>query len=244
MRRILCAFALSVLFSPLCSSQDKQFEDDWMRAKNSPNSSLTLKETGRGPYSGHTVVTYRLFASGLPKDGHYALWTRLLGGKPQSVAAAFINSDGLVVSRLADPAHNVAEDPIDVVAYAGMGEPKQFALRSLDGKLQAFASVIPFPIEQSSGGCQLTLEMGAPDYTIVFVHGFGFQPNEPLVVATVSGSEGGKSQTSSTSTGTYSLLLAPTVKGQISGKASVTVTGANCAVAIQFPWGEGSYKIQ
>jgi hypothetical protein len=42
----------------------------------------------------------------------------------------------------------------------------------------------------------------------------------------------------------YIAAIFPTVKGQKSGKASVIITTPKCSVAVQFPWGDGSYKIQ
>jgi hypothetical protein len=107
-------------------------------------SSLT-KEVGRTTIQGRTVVTYNLFASGLPRDQHYVLCILNVGGDPQPVADAYLNGDGKVVNVLADPAHNVAEDPIDAKAFGGKGEPIQFALISDEHHLRAFTQVIPFP---------------------------------------------------------------------------------------------------
>jgi hypothetical protein len=46
------------------------------------------------------------------------------------------------------------------------------------------------------------------------------------------------------SEGTYTAVISTFVKGQESGKASVTITSTKCNVALEFLWGEGSYKIQ
>jgi hypothetical protein len=224
--------------------QDKQFTNDWAKAANSPGSTLTLKETSRKGVDGRTVVSYRLFASGLPKGQHFRLWTWNLGSEPQAVTDAFINPDGLIVNVLGDATRKVSEDPIDVRAIAGRGEPKRFALTSDDQTLQAFAEAVPFPIEKSANGCRLSVEMSAPNYAGVIVRGSGFQPGESLTVELASGPEGGKQQTTATPTGTYTAVIFPAVKGQKSGKASVTITTPKCSVAVQFPWGDGSYKIQ
>lgn len=128
--------------------------------------------------------------------------------------------------------------------FAGRGEPKRFALASDDWKLQAFAEAVPFPIEQISNGCKLSVETSAPDYTAVILRGSGFQPDEALTFDVASGTEGSKQQVLATPEGTYTAVIAPTVKGQKSGKASASITSPKCSVAVQFPWGEGSYKIQ
>jgi len=241
-------FCFALLFTAvICSAlwgQDKQFVEDWTRGANSPGSTLTLKETARNSVGGRTVVSYRLFASGLPKGQHFTLWTWNLGSEPQAVADAFINPEGLIVNRLADAARKISEDPIDIRAFAGRGEPKRFALTSDDWTLQAFVAVVPFPFEQTADGCKLSLEMTAPYYAGVVLRGSGFQPSESLTVELASGSEGGKQQATTTPNGTYTAAIFPAVKGQKSGRASVTLTSPKCSVTLQFPWGDGSYRIQ
>ena len=242
MPRSCSVLLLATVFISVLSAQDKQFTDDWDRAANSPGSALTLRETGRNGASGRTVVSYRLFASGLPKGQHFTLWTWNLGNEPQAVADAFINSEGLIVNRLGDATNK--EDPIDVRAVAGRGEKKRFAVTSDDWKLQAFAEAVPFTIEKTVNGCSLSVEMSAPNYAEVVLRGSGFQPNESLTVDLGSGPEGGKQQANATPQGQYTMLIFHAVKGQKSGKASLTITTPKCNVAVQFPWGDGSYKVQ
>jgi hypothetical protein len=244
MFRFYSAFFLATAFVSALWAQDKQFTDDWTKGANSLGSALSLKETGRNGVSGRTVVSYKLFASGLPKGQHFTLWTWNLGSAPQAVADAFINPEGLVVHRLGDPTRKVSEDPIDLRAFAGRGEQKRFAITSDDWALQAFAYAVPFPIEQSVHGCSLSVEMSAPNYAGVVLQGSGFQPSELLTVEIASGPEGGKQQATTTPAGTYTAAIFPNVKGQKSGEASVTITSPKCKVAVQFPWGDGSYKIQ
>lgn len=242
MFRFWTAFVIAVVFwSPLWG-QDKQFTDDWMHRANSPGSILKLKETGRNADQRGTLVSYRLFASGLPEGQHFTLWMWNLGSQPQAAADAYINADGLVVNSLGDATHK--EDPIDLRTFAGRGEPKRFALTSDDWKLQAFAEAVPFPIEQTSNGCKLSIKAYAPDYSAVVLLGSGFQPNEALTIDITSGPQAGKQQAIATPEGTYTAVIASTVQGQKSGKASASITGSKCSVAVQFPWGEGSYKIQ
>jgi hypothetical protein len=242
--RICFTLVFATIFSSALSGQDKQFRDDWMKGANSPGSTLTLKETGRDVVEGSTVVSYRMFASGLPKGQPFTLWMWTLGSEPQAVADAFINPDGLVVNRLGDLTHNISEDPINVRVVAGRGERKRVALTSDDWTLRAFAGAIPFPIEKSANGCRLSVEMTAPDYAGVVLKGSGFQPGESLTVEAGSETESGKQQTAATPDGTYTAVIFPRVKGQKSGKASVTITSPRCSIAVQFPWGDGSYRIQ
>jgi len=72
MRRCCSTVCLAmIILDSVLWAQDKQFLEDWARGANSPGSALTLKETGRKSVDGRTVVvSYRLFASGLPKNQH------------------------------------------------------------------------------------------------------------------------------------------------------------------------------
>src|SRR5215470_4711545 len=130
MFRIWSVCLIATLSLAALWAQDKQFTDDWSKGANSPGGALTLKETGRNAANGRTIVSYRLFASGLPKAQHFTLWTWNLGSQPQAVADAFINPEGLIVNTLGDPAHK--EDPIDIRAFGGRGNRKRFAITSDD----------------------------------------------------------------------------------------------------------------
>jgi hypothetical protein len=86
--------------------------------------------------------------------------------------------------------------------------------------------------------------MSAPNYAGVIARGSGFQPGESLVIDMTSDSEGGKGQAIATQEGTYTAVILPAVKGQKSGTGSVRMTSPKCSVAVQFPWGDGSYRLQ
>ncbi len=239
----LCSvfFFVAVTISAL-SAQDKQFKDDWTKGTSSPGATLIPKETSRNVIGGRTVISYRLFASGLPKGQHFTLWAWILGSEPQAAADAFINPDGLIVNRLGDAKQK--EDPIDLRVLAGRGEPKRFALTSDDWTLQAFAETVPFPIEQIANGCRLSVEMAVPNYVGVTVRASGFQPDEALAINVASGPEISKLQATATAEGTYTAVIFPAVKGQKSGQSGIAIKTPKCSVAVQFPWGEGSYKTQ
>src|SRR6516162_281571 len=116
--KTIIAFLISFVSSTTSLGQVPD-KNEWGEKFNSKGAMLVLKESGRTRINGRTVVSYGLFASGLPKDVDYTLWTRLVGGEPQGVANAFVNKDGLVVNVLADPVHKIAEDPINLKVVAG-----------------------------------------------------------------------------------------------------------------------------
>jgi hypothetical protein len=242
MKTIIALFVCGIS-SVACFGQMKD-QMEWGEKFNSNGTALILKEVGRNRASGQTVITYRLFASGLPRDGEYTLWMRLVGSNPQAGADAFINKDGMVVSVLSDPAHNVAEDPINVKVVAGRGEPKQFALIANDGRYRVFGQVVPFPIEKTTGACSISATMMGQNYIGVLVVVTGLQSKEEFQIAQRSGSEGAQTKATAAEDGTYRTLVFPFVKGQSSGKLKFTAIAKACSVDIEVPWGEGSYVIQ
>jgi hypothetical protein len=237
-RLFIYAILVAVSFG---QTQDKI---EWGEKFNSEGATLVLKESGRIRVKNQTVVAYNAFASGLPKDVEYTLWTRLVGSEPQAVADAYINKDGLVVSVLADPARNTAEDPINLKVFAGLGEPKEFGLIANDGHVRAFGQVVPFPIENKAGQCSISATMGMQNYFMVSIVVIGLQPREEFQIDQRSGNEAAQTKATAEADGSYRVLLFPFVKGQSSGKVRFNVNGKSCRVGVEAPWGQGSYVIQ
>ena len=238
------ALILTVLAHiPLAAAQLPR-KEDWGERFNSPGTKLTYKEIDRTKMQGRTVITYSLFATGLPKDQHYVLCLLNVGSEPRGVTDAYLNEDGKVVNVLADPAHGVKEDPINAKVFGGKGEPIQFALVSDDGNLRAFAEIIPFPVEETIGPCHLSLIETGPYYSGVLIRVTGLQARESLDIELSSENEGGKSKAAADGDGTYNAALLPTVKGKKAGEARYLVTAKSCQIGIRFLWGEGSYQYQ
>lgn len=244
LRLALLVAATIWIVPPTSTGQAVPNTKEWGDKFNTPGATLVLKKTGQDFLNGHTAVAYSAFASGLPKDRHYTLWTWILGNDPQPVADAYINNDGRVVNVLGDSQHQVAEDPIDLKVFAGKGEPKKIALTSDDGQLHVFAQAVPFPMEASDGPCRMSAVMEGPAYEGVAVFVTGLQPKEELLVDIQSESESAQNKAIATDGGTYNSLIFPFVKGKPSGKCAFRVTGKSCKVGIAFPWGEGSYQLQ
>ncbi len=162
--KTIITLLISAVFSFACFAQSPD-KMEWGEKYNTSGANLMLKAVRRTPTNGQTVVTYNLYAIGLPKDVEYTLWVKLAGEQPQASADALINKDGLVVNVLAEPAKGIHEDPIDLQVLAGRGEPKLFALISEDARYRVFGQATPFPIEKISGPCRLSATMMGPNYT-------------------------------------------------------------------------------
>lgn len=242
LKTAVALLACCVLSLP-CFGQTKG-KTEWGEKFNSAGATLVVKEAGRVRTDGRTVITYNLFASGLPKELEYTLWTKLPGSDPQAVADVFLNKDGLVVSQLSDPANSVAEDPINLKIVAGRGELKQFGVISNDAKYRVFGQIVPFPIAATGGPCSISVTMMGPNYSAVFLVVTGLQPREEFQIHQRSGNEGADSKATAADDGSYRTLVYPFVKGQASGKLKFAVTGRACSVNIDVPWDQGSYAIQ
>src|SRR5215471_2644356 len=241
--RLLVLLSICCLSFAVCLGQAPA-KLEWGEKFNSPGSQLVLKETGRNRINGQTVVNYSIFASGLPKDLDYTLWTRVGDGDPQAVADAFINKDGRVVNVMADSTHNVAEDAINLKIVAGKGEPKRFAIISNDGGHRVFGQVIPFPIESAAGSCHISVEMLTANYNSVLIVANGFQAKEELQIDSMSEGESGQTTAAASDDGTYRSVIFTQVKGKQSGKTKVNISAKSCRVGVEFPWGQSSYHIQ
>jgi hypothetical protein len=241
---MLLMLTAAAQLAPPCFAQTVPSRDQWGEKLNSPGAKLSYKEIGRTKIQGRTAITYNLFASGLPNDQDYVLCILNVGSDPQAVADAYLNGDGKVVNVRADPAHHITEDPINAKVFGGKGEPIQFAIISGDDHLRAFAQVVPFPMEETSGPCHLSAIETGPYYVGVLVRLSGLQPDEEFTIDQRSENEGGQSKAKADAQGTYYVALFPFVKGKRSGKTRFVVSGTSCKIGIEFPWGEGSYQYQ
>jgi hypothetical protein len=103
---------------------------------------------------------------------------------------------------------------------------------------------VPFPIEETTGPCQLTAIETEPYYVGMFVRVNGLQPNEDLLIDTNSENEGAQIKAKADNQGTYKVGLFPFVKGKRSGKARFYVLAKACKIELEFAWGEGSFRYQ
>jgi hypothetical protein len=147
---MICLVMLAGSVSLLeCSAQAIPGRDQWSEKCNSPGAKLTYKEIGRTRIQDRTVITYKLLASGLPKDGHYVLCVLNVGSDPRATTDAYLNEEGKVVNILADPAHHTAEDPINLKVFGRKAEPIQFALISDDDFLMTIIRALSHRLRPS-----------------------------------------------------------------------------------------------
>jgi hypothetical protein len=218
----------------------------WKGSLNSPGVELSLKEVGRSRTTDRTLVKYELYAIGLPKNPTYTLLEIKISGKVvQSLDGVTLDASGRAIcaGRSGTCGGNGPNDPIDLVLFAGKGEPKRLSLVSNDeAHLKAVVSVTPFPNVAADKGCRLESIIGTPKGEVTYVHGSGFEPNEELTLNAESYGEKNLGTSKAEADGSYFAVALPGVKGKTSGTTTWSVKGKNCNPVLTFNW--GTYQLE
>jgi len=208
---------------------------------NSPGVELSLKETNRSRSGDRTLVTYSLYGVGLPPDTTYTLiQVQLDGTMAKVMEGVTLNSKGeaICAGREGTCSGDGPNDPVDLVAYAGKGEPKRFGLVSDDeAHVKGFVAVVPFPNAKSDKGCGLESIIGSPNGELTFIQGSGFEPNADLTIDGESYGEKHHDKSTAQADGSYFSALMPYVAGKKSGKTTIEVKSKNCDPKLTFEWG-------
>ncbi len=208
---------------------------------NSPGVELSLKETNRSRSGDRTLVTYSLYGVGLSPDTTYTLIQVQLDGTTSKVMEGVtLNSKGeaICAGREGTCRGDGPNDPIDLVAYAGKGEPKRFGLISDDEEhVKGFVAVVPFPNAKSDKGCRLESIIGSPNGELTFIQGSGFEPNAELTIDGESYGEKHHDKSTAQADGSYFSALLPYVAGKKSGKTTIEVKSKTCDPKLTFEWG-------
>lgn len=150
------------------------------------------------------------------------------------------------------------DQPVEIQAVAAPGEAIRVALIGADHSNGAAASAVPFPIVASDKGCSLQVVLATKDADLDLVQGAGFPANSTIKVETTTA---GQTQTLDSKTnpdGRLVFAVLPAQHGAPSGDTTVRYLGIlhtpgepapaqpdpNCAPAVTFHWGQGTYKPQ
>ncbi|HEV2490144.1 MAG TPA: hypothetical protein VGT03_10075 [Candidatus Acidoferrales bacterium] len=215
---------------------------------NSPGASISLKETSRKSTGRQTVVFYRIMTSGMPKDGLYQLVLTSFDLQPKPIqwGISLDESGQAVCSGQAGGCGQAGEgnDPIDLGLVAAKGEPKRFTLVSQDGKVKAFAYVVPFPIKASDGACSIEAILLLQHAEAVLIQGAGFAANSTVHMKSSSESEVIEGELKADVSGNVFTVLLPYVKGKTDGTGKVSFTSPACSPSLTYQWGLHSFQEQ
>jgi hypothetical protein len=247
----LPVFAMAVTF--LCSGQDvsapelkpevvKQINrladlQKNLTKMNTLGAELRVVELDRTATSQGIVVGYELYAKNLPHDGQYLLST-------ERIDQQLVKEDKLKTLAQSGKVMDGPDDPIDLLLMAAKGEPYRFRLSSKDGKYQAFASIVPFPIIGVDKSCSVEAILLLPDAEGVLVLAKGFKASIDVQVALDSAGDQKGGSVRTDEAGKASLVLMPYKKGTTQGVTTVALNSPDCHPSLRFTWGKGTYHVE
>jgi hypothetical protein len=190
---------------------------------------------------------YRLLIPGAPQDQEYTLagW-RIGAGIKYSNQHVFVNAKGLIMLHkpTAEQENLVAlgaTDEVEVGLKAARGEPVRYMMASADGKLLYSGTIVPYPIESRNAGCHLEVRLGFPEGQTMLLYADGLAPTVQVPFKTTSEGEEHISTLNTDAEGRAVAILSPYVAGKDAGTVKMSVAIKECSVAVEIPWGKGSY---
>jgi hypothetical protein len=213
---------------------------------STPGMSAQLREISRANVKGKLEVQYHIFVTGAPKDPTYTLvdWPPNYPDPAPSIAGLSILDDGLVVcaGRATDQCSHPdkpgkTDVPVKLVFYPLDGEIYRLALVSQDQKVKVFLAVIPAPIQATDNGCTLEVVSLRLKNQLVLIRGKGFQPKESVGFESTSYEQTHTLTDQVDANGEYQLPMQPFVAGKSGGTTEIKLSGAKCAPALTFKWG-------
>ena len=109
---------------------------------NSPGVTLSLNEINRRRITDRTLVTYELYATGMPKDHIFTIFEVKISGQfNKLLEGVTLDSDGQAIcaGRKGTCSGDAPNNPVDLVFFAGKAEPKRLALVSEDGQFKGLS---------------------------------------------------------------------------------------------------------
>jgi hypothetical protein len=210
----------------------------WGAKASTPNTSLAIKESSR---SG-SVIKFRLYAEGVPKDRIYSIvgWPVTQKAPSEVLKGVTLDASGLAIcagTPTTCGGGDKPDDPIDLVFQPAPGEPVRLGLLSADGAIKVFAKMVPVPLRGEDRGCIVEGVLLTPGSELVLIEGSGFPANSELTMDSDSEGErhGGKSKADAD--GRYSSAILPYKQGVARGTLKVELKSAGCSPSVRVPWG-------
>jgi hypothetical protein len=204
----------------------------WDNTSATPDIRLTIEEKDRTSTANGTLIQYQLESTGFSAQEPVSLW-RKMGTHYNEIPAA-LRSNGLVQIL-----------SMDTVIIGGFvpGQALDLALASKTADKQAYAKVIPFPIQaQGNGGCSASAEIETETGLVFLISLKGFQPAE--TVQTTS-QYNGEAKTIPAKISERGELQFPVLFARGSrGKANFTAKGEHCTVSLDYNIGKDALAVQ
>jgi len=203
-----------------------------------PNTSLVIQESERAGQ----VIKFRLIASGVPKDGVYAMlaWPVTQKGPSEVLTGVTLDGNGQAICAGVPGTCGSADkpnDPIDLVLGPIPGEPVRIALISADGATKVFSKLVPIPLSGDDRGCRVEATLLTPGAELVLIEGSGFPPNSDVTMESESQGEHHSGKAKTDADGRYASALLPYRQGVARGSTKINLKAAKCAPSLTFAWG-------
>src|SRR5215813_965636 len=136
------------------------------------------------PSHAPSSLTYRLRATGVPRDVIFDVWARDFGQRFREIASGFqMDEAGVLVSNeFKDGQPQRLDAMVLTPGPYPRGAVWEVVLASPDRKFMAFARVIPLPIIGRDGPCVVSLELVSHRGERFLANGSGFGPGEAVVI--------------------------------------------------------------
>jgi hypothetical protein len=222
------------------------WDENQPNGKNPTGLFIQFSKIDETTSSGKRVAQYRAYVFGAPQDKIYTLTVWKIGSEPHTLSGqVYVNAKGLMMAHKPRPeqvnSDFVGDDELQLAVQAAQAEPMRYALASNDKKLLISGTLVPFPREDTDRGCRLEVRLAQPDASAVLVYADGLQANAEIPLQLLTAGEPGTGKVSVNAQGHAVTTVYPSANGKDSGAFRVSLAIPECSVAVDIPWGKGSY---
>ncbi len=183
------------------------------------------------------VTTYQFIARKFFPNTSYILATRTLNGEITPVMRLEVDDEGQL-GRQIDAGTLMLDNERILMFDFCKGEPIEYWITSLDGKVKMCTSFVPYPITtQARDGASVSIRRLTPDARLVLVEGYDFDPDEKVYVSTQSSGSETKNVPFVCTNGKLSMIIEPAGEGKSGGTAYLSISRMKERLVLEFDWG-------
>jgi hypothetical protein len=190
--------------------------------------------------SGKRVAQYRAYVFGVPESKKYTLTVWKVGSEPHLLSSGiYVNAKGLLMVHKPHPeqlnSDFVGGDEFHLDVQAAQAEPVRYSLTSTDKEILVYGTVVPFPREDTDRGCQLEVRLALSDASAVLIYADGLPANTVVPFQLLSVGDPETRKFNVNTQGHAVSTVFPSSYGKESSSLKVTLTTAECSVAVDLP---------
>ncbi|MGD0294981.1 MAG: hypothetical protein ABSB30_14130 [Terracidiphilus sp.] len=223
------------------------WDENLPSAKNPNGLSFQFYKTDETTTPGKRVAHYRAYIFGAPEKKRYTLTVWRIGSEPRIFSNdVHVNAKGLLMTHEPSPEQEnsdfVGDDEFHLAVQAARAEPVRYALSSSDKGLLVYGTVVPFPREDTNRECRLEVRLALSDASMILIYADGLPANTEIPFQLLSANVSRTEKFSVNAQGHAVAIGIPSTGGKDRGLLTVTLATSECSVAVDLPWGEGSYR--